>query len=461
MYLDKFITEYDESLAGDSFIDPLGLLVIWSAYGQKVFESRVNSISNDVRNYTLNLFNHYVTRRLILAEVVKLSTPLSNALGGKNTQKFKHACLIYLENLFVYSILAHEGKRLGAVSVESAGVLGSVKARSLWNEHDQNPTLKFAPDSSSYILVRQLGLGVSGRYRTPLLTLGFFNDNYEYRSHKADLLWAEAEQFIHSVSALHGLADRVYEHMAELLCQGPAKPQVEFNTISGTLSKPYATAFASSGEVGKYARNYWLGVTGLDQGAAGALLAVLDEEKDGLEMSPRELVDLATKKPVSAEELLKLRHIQVMEPFLAELSLLFILLTSKRAQPLEAVMAKWRELGRTDETLPQLARQIENDVALKGVLTGTANIRMTLLLKVAELPELVDQINQVITYHNKVMKDRDQHPWLSVDSGGQVKVHARTSTPPNVDQWAVGDWYFEYYISQFKWLVRGFQGRTN
>lgn len=466
MYLDNFLTEYDENLAGDSFIDPLGLLVIWSTYGHKVFESRVNSVSNDVRNYTLNLFNHYVTRRLILDEKVTLSSPLSNVMGGKNTLKFKHACLIYLENLFVYAILAHEGKKLGAVKVESAGVLGSVKARSLWNKHSQNPPLKFSPDSSSHILVRQLGLGVSGRYRTPLLTLGFFNDNYEYRSHKADLLWNKAEQQL-IIPSLHALADMVHAHMVELVSQNSAKPQNEFNEIPDALRAGYASVFASSGEVGKYARPFWLDVTGLDQGAAGALLAVLVEEKGRLDMLPRDLVDLATKKAISDEkflsgqELLKLHHIQMMEPFLAELTLLFTLLTSKRAQPLGAVIAKWREFGRTDDTLLERARQIKNDATLTDVLKGTARFRLELLLQVADSPKLADQINQVIEYHKKVMKDRDQHPWLSVDSGGQVQVHARTSTPPNAEKWPIGVWYFGYYIEQFKWLVRGFQGATN
>ncbi len=60
MFLNRYLTDYDDSLTGESHIDPMGMLVIWSAYGHQIFQNRVNSISNDVRNYTLNLFNHYL-----------------------------------------------------------------------------------------------------------------------------------------------------------------------------------------------------------------------------------------------------------------------------------------------------------------------------------------------------------------------------------------------------------------
>ena len=65
MYLEKFLTEYDEGVSSELNLDPLGLQVIWSAYGQKIFKNRISSISNDVRNYTLNLFHHYIVRAVV------------------------------------------------------------------------------------------------------------------------------------------------------------------------------------------------------------------------------------------------------------------------------------------------------------------------------------------------------------------------------------------------------------
>lgn len=37
MRLSQYLTEYDEDLSGDSQIDPLGVLTIWSAFGQESF----------------------------------------------------------------------------------------------------------------------------------------------------------------------------------------------------------------------------------------------------------------------------------------------------------------------------------------------------------------------------------------------------------------------------------------
>jgi hypothetical protein len=66
MYIEKFFTEYDDDVSSQLNLDPLGLQVIWSAYGQEIFKNRISSISNDVRNYTLNLFHHHIVRTVVV-----------------------------------------------------------------------------------------------------------------------------------------------------------------------------------------------------------------------------------------------------------------------------------------------------------------------------------------------------------------------------------------------------------
>lgn len=65
MYIEKFLTEYDDSLTSELNIDPFGQLVIWSSWGQDIFHSRITSIANDVRRYTLNLLHHSVLRQIL------------------------------------------------------------------------------------------------------------------------------------------------------------------------------------------------------------------------------------------------------------------------------------------------------------------------------------------------------------------------------------------------------------
>lgn len=170
MFLDAFLTEYDDSLGSELNVDPLGMQVIWSAFGQRIFRNRVSSISNDVRNYTLNLFNHWLIRQVIHDDAIVLSKALQKVYPSKHDLNFKYACLVLLENLYVYSMIAHQNNK----GVNTIGVLGISKARSNWESTNHNPVLQFSHDPKTYVLVRQTLLGVSGRYKTPLVEMGFF-----------------------------------------------------------------------------------------------------------------------------------------------------------------------------------------------------------------------------------------------------------------------------------------------
>lgn len=52
MKLDNYFTDYDDLVAGEIKLDPLGMLAIWSSLGQRIFNNLVSSISNDVLGIT-------------------------------------------------------------------------------------------------------------------------------------------------------------------------------------------------------------------------------------------------------------------------------------------------------------------------------------------------------------------------------------------------------------------------
>ncbi|MCK5869411.1 MAG: hypothetical protein KAG45_01980 [Methyloprofundus sp.] len=458
--MNRYLTDYDDSLTGESHIDPMGMLVIWSAYGHQIFQNRVNSISNDVRNYTLNLFNHYLIRRIISDESVLLSRELLHEYGSKDTLNFKYACLLYLENLFVYSILQNEEHK----GVDSSGVLGSSNARRLWVDADNDPVIIFTHKKAGQILVRQLGLGVSGRYKTPMMEIGYFDKHYHYTSPSAISLWQEAEQFIANQSKLKKLAKNLIEHFKEdLFSQRSPSPSISFSDVPDVLRKDFASAFSSPGAVGNYAREYWISVTGLDDGASKALLQVLDNNAKldkPKELDPQNLIESALKQTLSDEERLKMTQIASLEPFLSDIMLMFTLLTAKKSRPLTEVITQWQEFGRTEHTLPQRANLLRSDVALNNVINGsTAGRRMKNLLQLADTATLDDQVTLLLEYHNNLMLKRSQMPWLTLDNAGrQVKVHVRPLQVPDTEDWPPGEWYYSYYLPQFKSLVRGFQG---
>lgn len=454
MFLSSYLTNYDPDLAGDTYLDPMGTLIVWSSFGQQIFRSRVNSISNDVRNYTLNLLNHYITRRVVMDDRVVLNKALVGVYGGKDQPAFKHACLLFLENLFAFSVMHQVGR------MDSLGVLGGSKASRLWQEQGGNPLLTFAHDKNGQILVRQLSLGVSGRYKTPFRELHYFDDHYHYDLPSTQGRWAEAERFIRE-SPLSSLVDEVYPVLCQVIAKGGKAPAILFKDIPAAVPEAYTHALASSRHVGTYARHYWLAVTELDQGAAGGLLAVLDRyagDAARFEAPPQALVREAFPLVQALNDKRKLEHIQILEPFLADLMLFFSTLTARKSQSLSDAISHWNACGRDERTLPGGAARVAENPDLVAILDGTALVRLRRLLNLAHVESLDAQARLVTDYHTQVMVGRGQSSWLTLEPSGRIAVHVRPSPLPSPQDWPPGRWYNGYYLPQFRSLVSGYQG---
>ena len=454
-FLNAYLTEYDDSLSGDSYIDPIGTLIVWSALGRQVFDDRVNSVSNDVRNYTLNLFHHHLVRRLMLDDEVQLSAHLRRQYGDKNALALKQACLILLENLFVFSLLRHQDM----AGVETAGVLGISKARRGWEQDGEQTRLLFTHGKEGQVLVRQLGLGVSGRYKTPLMKIGFFDTDYQYHLPKFQPCWSRAEAFIgQNGSALATLESEVYSFLKEQLPALKYMGAIAFENVPTALSKGYAKTFGSSPAVGAYARDFWLAETGLDTGAAGALFDVLVADLDG-EADARETVERAIERTKRPEDRAKLEQIARVEPFLADCALLFSLMITTREHSVDTVAQAWRDaFGRSDTRLPELADRAGDIAQLPALKETQAGSRFVALQQAARAGSTQEQVQALAKYHGKVMELRGQPAWLSIDDGARIKVHARTAAPPSPDHRPPGSWFNNYYLPQFTSLVKGLQG---
>ncbi|MBO6849718.1 MAG: hypothetical protein JJ867_04465 [Marinobacter sp.] len=175
MKFESLIAEYDDSLSGDSYIDPLGQQVSWATFGQRIFRNRVNSISNDVRNFTINLLHHGVIRSIQEDESVTVSPALIEAEGDKGSLPFIHACLIYLENVFTYSMVDKPEE----AGIDTLDIWGGSNGRSQMQETDQNPSLVFADKREGHLLVRQLKtlLKRTSRSRKPISRTGNGNSS--------------------------------------------------------------------------------------------------------------------------------------------------------------------------------------------------------------------------------------------------------------------------------------------
>jgi len=458
MIISEFFTEYDEEVASDLNVDPLGLQVIWSVYGQKIFKNRVSSISNDVRNYTINLFHHSIIKSLVESDSVHLSRRLLNACGEKkDSLAFKHACLVFFENLFVYSVI-QIGDELKA---EASGVLGISKARRKWNEESNNPKLIFSNESISHLLVRQPLLGVSGRYKTPMIEMKFFDKNYTYTAPKLTGDWNGVSKFINSTPVLNTLKSELEKYILEILNINQKTPTIEFKSVPDSLKQAYVKAFASPKIVGSYSRDFWLKNSGLDKGAAGAFLEVLDEQlssSSNERYSPRMLFEKSKQRVSVEHELIKITNIEKIEPFLADIDLMFSLILSQKTQSKNDVISKWKTYKRDSQTLKIKAESIYLDKPLMNILSGSGRERLDKLVKLRNLDTVEAQLDHLSQYHEDIMAKRNQSPWLVSNNDGLLKILVNQRKQPEIDDKPNNCWVNKYYVPQFYNLVSGFQG---
>ncbi|PSS58960.1 hypothetical protein [Pseudomonas sp. BBP2017] len=453
MLLDAFLTEYDESLGNELNIDPLGLQVIWSGFGQQIFQNRISSISNDIRNFTLNLFNHFLIKSLVEDDSIALGIGLRKIYNGKHDLKFKHACLVYLENLNVYSVIAHEN----TAGLETTGVLGISKARRGWFDSTGNPSLTFSHVPEAQVLVRQTLLGVSGRYKTPLVEMGFFDRHYRYNLPTATLLWKDVDALISNTPTLFRLYNLLRPHLKDLLASSRSQPKTDFQDIPATLPKAMVEAFASSAAVGARTCDFWLSITGLDRGAPGALYNVLSSPKHG-DGSAANVFEEAMKQPLAKDAQRKLAHVRLLEPLLSEVDLLFHLMLAEKSQPVRRVWQRWKALGRNTSTLATCAAAINADTSMTTVLSTTGQARLQSLLNVAGQGGADAQMDTLLSYHALIMESRGQSPWVTRADGNQLKIHVRPRSEPTPAERPLGGWVHQYYIPQFRHLLAGLHG---
>ena len=454
--LNNIFTEYDDSIHGDGNIDPLGMLVIWSGLGREIFSSRISSIANDLRSYTVNLLHHAVIKSLIEDSSVNLSNKISAIYHDKNDLKFKQSCILMLENIYIFSMIKNS---LSDKSVALQGVLGSSNGRKIWESQSADPKLSFGVDvKESQVLVRQLLLGVNGRYKSPMMFLGFFDSSYNYS--QDGLVWEHASDFINQNPELLRLKTNLKDFLVEnILTIDSQKPTIRFSDIPDEIKKSYGINFSTSKHIGSYATGFWLKITKLDQNAPGALRELI-LINDDLEYS--EIIGKAINKPgLAPEEKIKLENIFSVEPLLSEISQLFTHLLDKKNHTIQEVEETWHsQWKRKVRTLNQYASKIRQYqlTEINKSISTTAKYRLEKLLLIAEQTSLQKQIESLIQYHSEIMQQRGNTAWLRfVDN--QIKLFVRprplsTKTPDSTKK----QWVHHYYLPEFKRMLDGMGG---
>ncbi len=132
MKFKNIFTEYDEKIEKTLEIDPMGLSVIWTHFGQEIFHNKISSVALDARSFTINLLNHFVIRTLMQDSSTNLQR-----LFEKDCKLTVEKLLIVLENMLIWSW--HKDVQNGKDWDDAKnGLLGTSKAISKWEQNNIN-----------------------------------------------------------------------------------------------------------------------------------------------------------------------------------------------------------------------------------------------------------------------------------------------------------------------------------
>jgi hypothetical protein len=449
MDIGAFFTEFDDSVTGSSQLDPLGIRIIWQGLGQKIFNNMISSISNDIRNYTLSLLLHGVVKDVI-AECT-FHPALQATWKNPENRLFKERLFIFLENLFIYSFVSYKANLpLGNNrEIDTGGILGIEKGLSNWKAADhQNPEIMLSFNND--ILVKQLSLGVAGRYKTPLVKMGFLTDSWHYPDDD-NQNWTDFNQLLQN-NDLEKLRTLLKELAIKLLNSNNGEPRIKWNEVGPDIPLLFCSCFKSSEYVGSYAAPFWIQLTGLNQGAAGAVYSQIINPSNN---SPYMTYKQASEHYQHADKQLII-DIILIEPFLAEMELLFSTLCSPSIHTISdtnIALAPIRGLVSFSKVCPELT-------SIPQKLSLSAAGRLTKLIEIAKNSNTFEElVTNLQTYHQKIMIDRGQSAWFYIDHDGKtLKRHTHTK-PPIPEQIPGQYWWNRYYFDELKNMARGLQSQ--
>ncbi|HRJ53068.1 MAG TPA: hypothetical protein PLE99_09885 [Candidatus Thiothrix moscowensis] len=449
MDIKRFFTDHDSSITGTSTLDPLGLRVIWQGLGQQIFHNMVSSIANDVRNYTLSLFLHSVVKE-VSNRCDFHSQKQKEYWGTPNSLEFKQRLFILLENLYIRSFVSH--KEDNQLEVSTTGVLGIRKGVELSATPAKiGKTMRLAKQKSE-ILTNQLSLGVLGRYKTPLVNMGFLDGSLSYYDQGK---WSGFEAMLGENPKLRTLQDALVMLVEQLLRTGDAEPEYDWSDPgTANLLVLFGESFKNPETVGSYAADFWLELTKLNQGVAGFVYANLDKE------SPQQAY-LAAYQQIkldagqSLESISQLAVILDTEPFLAEMDLLFRSLCAQGIASLRCVIDHMQALGRSPQTFAECANKIQ----MNAVPVGSGKDRLEMLKRVVIDKAAWDTLIRALhSYHVNIMEDRGLSPWLHIAQDNRLHRHVGLYDLPTPMQPPGHYWWHSYYYYDLKNMARGLQG---
>lgn len=470
LLLDDILSEKNPDIISDSYRDGLGIQMIWSYYGQAIFKNKLNSIATDIRNFSINLFNHWLIRDL-LSNLEDRESLIGNQKPFRSLVDLKSGLIIFLENLLIYSM--HYYARIkNDQAADLSGLLGSSAAIAKWYKSKENP--KIYIDKENSILVRQLSLGINGRYKTPFIEMYIMDNKYDYNRVKNITeninAWVDIEKFFKGgfgeqsqdvrswTSSINSLKLLISDLIKGIIYDDRTK---SFNEIISSrkysnIPKLLVLCFGSSKSIPKTVKQgFWKSRLGLTQGASMALYEAFEELSTSA--SYEVIVNKALDLCEDSEEKKKLEKISLVEPFLAVSGNSFNILCDISTKSFTDAVKAVEKIYEIYKPL------LINDLHLLSELAPPENISHEANRRFKKLHAVISSmkgnefgtaVQLLIDHHKEIVKMRggglpwvDNKPDRIIHSGRTLKGY-KCNTP---------DWINDYYLSTLSNIYSGIE----
>ena len=254
----------------------MGIQPIWTYYGQSIFGERLTTVANDLRIFTFNLFHQHLLYRLYTEHAEDVENAKAYYRDWGNNMDVKTGLLIFLEDVVTWVFYEAKDKEQESVSV--LGILGLSKARMAFNASDRNPIVLHAHKRFG-LLKNQLNLGMTGRYKGPMMKMGFFDRAFEIKDSQ-NPEWDRVERLMQDWNEALELQDKLLQLITDVLFEAPKKdhPQLLLTDLKAKAiwKKIYAGYLACFGsdQQRRSIRDFWKDKLGLGRGAAASLYII-------------------------------------------------------------------------------------------------------------------------------------------------------------------------------------------
>lgn len=459
--------------------DPLGLQPIWTALAGSIFNGVTTSVSNDIRLYTINLVHHLAVRNLRAHHPewwIGLRERSSKGGISCTDVSLQNRLILAMELMLAYSAIEWN---------DSRGIIGVSIAKERWKEKEKPPNrvldLSQAPtdpvkktltggDTKSSpafetLLVRQTGLGISGRYRGAFKAIGLLDGSGLYDGVCSELWPTLSAEIDPSYVAL---ADELAHTFVAL--DNDSILDISANTKALEL---YRECFDKA-QIEPRAREFWLEKMGFKTGSVAKKVfeGIVDEDlHDDSELASIDLAKSIYNGLRKEGEFVQAKRICEIEPFLTVVELVFSELVSNRQENatklLPIAFALKERIDRVD-WMQNLSKSSPG---------GTR--RLMRLLDIFSMPSGDDSetiLSALINYHVSTAQEKDNYPWISdlgkvnkpqtfIENGKKVSLDlidkAKSLTLDGQDLALIDaevPWFRGYYIESIRNIKRGMIG---